>query len=98
LLAFPLLISNDKNRFAKFLITLPSIPLGIGLRFNHMIKKRAKQIISQTQVQVRNNGKKQKRLPDRGLLWTMLPSTAIVFLINIFASIAKLYLHQLKCF
>ena len=60
LLTSPLWIIKVKNRFAQFLITLPSSPLWIGSLFNHMIKEWAKQTNLYTQVQVVNKRKKQK--------------------------------------
>ena len=77
LLTFSLLITKVKGRFAQFLITLPNTTLGIGSLFNHMIKKRAKQTNSYTQVRVVNNRKKQKASRPGFFIRTMLSSSSI---------------------
>ena len=60
LFTFTLFKTKAKHRFAHFLITLSNSPLGIGVIYNHMIKKWAKQINLRTQDRIVNNRKKQK--------------------------------------
>ena len=72
LFTFTLFKTKAKHRFAHFLITLSNSPLGIGVIYNHMIKKWAKQTNFNTQVQVFNNRKKQKATRPGFSIWTMV--------------------------